>query len=184
MFQSARIFWRQAPAPNPLLPISFSISPSQRLLHMNRYCTPSVLFLLSIFLHILSIWRKSFCILVCVHSLSISTTVSKEPFSAPPVLIHIHYSRLNFAMLGITMLGDVPWQFRLWGAFKNFWQKLGQLFVKNRQGRTVINWILNHMHHDKCHCSFVYMRVLQTSITPSPVIPLKIALATGVKVLL
>ena len=55
--------------------------------------------------------------------------VFTEAFPAPPVLIHAHYSRLNFDMLGVAMLKDVPWHF-VWQVFKNFCQKFGQLCVK------------------------------------------------------
>ena len=82
----------------------------------------------SIHLHyIICILQKSFCILISVHSLSIVIVVFTEAFPAPPVLIHAHYSRLNFAMLGVAMLKDVPRQFYVWGMFKNFCQKFGQL---------------------------------------------------------
>ena len=50
---------------------------------------------------------KSLYILVCVHLLSALLTAFTEAFLSPPVLTHAHYSFLNFAILRVTMLGDV-----------------------------------------------------------------------------
>ena len=85
---------------------------------------------LSIFLNNLCILQKFFSVLVSVHSLSILINVFTEGFHDPPALLYAYYSRLNFAMLGIAMLKDVPRDFYAWGVFKNVCQKVGQLCGK------------------------------------------------------
>ena len=65
-----------------------------------------------------------------MHSSLILIIVFMKAFPAPPALIHAHYSHLNFIMLAVAMLKDVPRQFYLWEVFKNFCQQIGQLCVK------------------------------------------------------
>ena len=71
---------------------AFLSHPLTRLLHFVYYWAPSVLLLLTISLDTLGIWKKSFCVLVCVHSLSILIAAFTEPFPASPVLIHTEYA--------------------------------------------------------------------------------------------
>ena len=53
-----------------------------------------------------------------------------EGFPAPPVLLYAYYCCLNFAMPGVAMLKDVSRGFYVWGAFKSFYQKFEQLYIK------------------------------------------------------
>ena len=97
------------------------------LLYFVYCCIPSVLFLLYLLPFISFPFGKSCYVLVCSHSWSFSTTAF---IVSPPVLIQAHYSHLNFAMPGVTMLRDAPSQLYLWGECKNFFQKIGQLSVR------------------------------------------------------
>ena len=73
---------------------------------------------------------KFFCLLISVHSSLILIIAFTEAFPAPPVPIHVHYSRLNFTMLGVAVLKNVPRQFYVWGVLNNACQKIGQLCIK------------------------------------------------------
>ena len=97
------------------------------LLYFVYCCIPSVVFLLYLLPFISFPFGKSCYVLVCAHSRSFSTTAFTV---SPPLLIQAHYSHLNFAMFGVTMLRDVPSQLYLWGECKNFFQKFGQLGVR------------------------------------------------------
>ena len=65
-----------------------------------------------------------------MHSFSILKAAFKE---ASPALIHAHYSRLSIAMLGVTMLRDMPGQFSMWDMLKNFGQHLANSVRKVRE---------------------------------------------------
>ena len=65
-----------------------------------------------------------------MHSFSVLIIVFSECFLAPLVLLYAYYSCLNFTLPGVAMLKDVPRGFYVWGAFKNFYQKFGQLDIK------------------------------------------------------
>ena len=64
-----------------------------------------------------------------MHSSLILIIVFTEIFPAPPVLLYAYYSRLNFAMLGVDSLKDVPRQVCV-GRVQIFCKKFCQVCVK------------------------------------------------------
>ena len=65
-----------------------------------------------------------------MHSILILVIVFTEAFHAPPVLLYASYLRLNFAMLGVAMLKNVPRHFYVGGVFKKLCQKKLASFVQ------------------------------------------------------
>ena len=70
--------------------------------------------------------RSNFLLNLCAVFINFDCCVHGG-FPASPVLIHAHCSRLNFAVLGVAMLKDGPWQFYVWGVFKKFCQKISEV---------------------------------------------------------
>ena len=58
-----------------------------------------------------------------MHYLSLLITVFINPFPASLVLVHAHYFHLNFAVLGVTLLRDVPRQFLFVGCVQKILAK-------------------------------------------------------------
>ena len=65
-------------------------------------------------------------------------TVFTEPFPASSVLFYAQYSHFNFAMLGVTMLRDVPSHSLFVSRVHKILAKIWLTLVKECQGRNVI----------------------------------------------
>ena len=114
-----------------LLMSSLPTPPSHRLLLHLFYSIQFYSFYLFFFinLHTFSDWQ-SLAASHSMHSLSICFTVFTELFPAHPSLIKAQNSQLNFTMLRITVLRDVPKQLPLEGMLNNFCQKFYWLWLK------------------------------------------------------